>query len=69
MFKGKYATKIRVRGIEYDAKVTSAKVRLSGFEIDIYMIICFTDQDRDEPIKIFYTDIELNRARTRLCGS
>ncbi len=60
MFKGKYATKIRVRGIEYDAKVTSAKVRLSGFETDIYMIICFTDQDRDEPIKIFYTDIELN---------
>lgn len=59
-YKGKIATKIRIKGMEYDAKITVKLVKLSKVKRKLWLIICWTDADIEEPLKIFFTNAKLD---------
>ena len=58
-YKGKVSLKIRVRGMELEGKASRFVARLAGVPFPVTAILVWTDADKEEPLKIFYTDIKI----------
>lgn len=59
-YKGKIATKIRIKGMEFDAKLTVKLVKIGSVKRRLWLIICWTDSDLEEPLKVFFTNAVLD---------